>query len=365
MRSNQPDSDIRLRQDRSYRAFHTFTRAVRHHATHAVYVDTWQAYERASKDGPPPADKRAVAAVLDDLAPFQTFSWFIRNLSRLNHSHPDYGVDALAREQADRILPQLEAVAAEGIRSGRLRLNPAVRMPGYYEFCDFHQHPGGVWRDPMAGVIYENGRASLDRTGGDDMYRLIFSYLPPDRKYARVLDWGTGHGGGLLTWHEGHPESELHGVDLSAPCLKIAHARAREHGVDAIFSQQDIEHLDYPDNHFDAIFFLFMLHELGPGHMTDLFREVRRVLKPGGVFLGMELAYVKDDPFQHAIKDQMSWANNEVFETAVLEMDMAATFRAAGFTQIDIRPFDRMIRAWPQPQGAPAMMTWDLYQVVK
>jgi SAM-dependent methyltransferase len=336
MTPNRPPSPIKLEHERAGRAFHAFNRAVRGYTSNAIYADAYAAYERELKhrgatNGGRPKDKHATNEVLDDLLSFQLFSYFWRNLSRTGFSDPEYGTVGLARRQAPRILPYLEAKAVEGIRSGRLRLDPDLELPEYYKLCDFHQHPGGVWSDPMAGVVYEHGRVGMDQTGGDDIYRMIFSYLPKDRKYARVLDWGTGHGAGLLTWHESHPESELHGVDLSAPCLKLAHARASEYGVEAFFSQQDVAHLDYPDDHFDAVFFLFMLHELAPGHLPALFEEVRRVLKPGGVFLGMELAYVENDPFQHAIKDQMSWANNETFETACLEMDLGAKFRAAGF----------------------------------
>ena len=100
-------------------------------------------------------------------------------------------------------------------------------------------------------------------------------------RFAKVLDWGTGHGAALLTWQSLHPESECHGVDLSAPCLKLANQRAREQGVTLYLSQQDLEHLDYPEGSFDLIFFNFMLHELPPANTPALLREACRVLKPG------------------------------------------------------------------------------------
>ena len=69
------------------------------------------------------------------------------------------------------------------------------------------------------------------------------SQPPEQQRYARVLDWGIGHGQGLITWQQMHPDSECHGVDLSAPCLKLAHRRAVEHGYRFHLSQQDLEHL--------------------------------------------------------------------------------------------------------------------------
>ena len=149
---------------------------------------------------------------------------------------------------------------------------------------------------------------------------MIFSHLPDGAKTDRVLDWGTGHGAGVLTWLEGHPNSEVHGVDISAPCVKYAYAMAKDRGANAFWSQQDLEHLDYPDNHFDVAFFCFMLHEIPPGPTKALFKEVLRVLKPDGVFLGMEIGRTAN-PFQAALQDQNCWLNNEPFMIACADAE--------------------------------------------
>ena len=57
----------------------------------------------------------------------------------------------------------------------------------------------------------------------------------------------------LITWQQAHPESDCFGVDLSAPCLRIANQRAREHGMSLHLSQQELAHLDYATDSFDLI----------------------------------------------------------------------------------------------------------------
>ena len=149
----------------------------------------------------------------------------------------------------------------------------------------------------------------------------------------------------LLTYHEMHPEAELHGVDLSAPCLKIANQRARERGVTLFLSQQDLEHLDYADGTFDLVFFNFMLHELPPANTPALLREACRVLKPGGVFGGHEFHLRPGDHFQNAIQRTHAWTNNETYATPWYETPIADWAREAGFSKTTITIFDRLNRS--------------------
>ncbi len=338
MLSNQPHDEIAINEDRSFRAYHSFVRHLGLHSHGPLTEDTWRAYNRAiDAAGVTPATDKETYPFLDALPEYQLWSWFHRMDRQRKYNTPDYGVVAAVRAQEKELAPKLDAIAAEGIRNGRLKLNPDLKMPAYFTQVDFHQHPEGVWQHPLDGLSYDLARRTTNPAHSDpnDVYRMIFSHLPDGAKTDRVLDWGTGHGAGVLTWLESHPNSEVHGVDIAAPCVKFAYAMAKDRGGNAFWSQQDLEHLDYPDNHFDVAFFCFMLHEIPPGPTKALFKEVLRVLKPGGVFLGMEIGRTAN-PFQAALQDQNCWLNNEPFMIACADADYPALMKKAGFSTAEL-----------------------------
>jgi ubiquinone/menaquinone biosynthesis C-methylase UbiE len=264
--------------------------------------------------------------------------------------------------QRARLTAQLDAAAVEA--GAELRLDADLVLPEYFRMVDFHQHTGGVATDDLDGVVYELARRTTvpQHADPDAIYRLMFAQLPPERSWRRVLDWGTGHGAGLIAWQELHPESECHGVDLSAPCLKLAHKRARERGLVLNFSQQDLEHLDYADGTFDLVFFNFMLHELPPQHLPALLGEAHRVLAPGGLFAGAEFHLRPGDPLQNVIQMSHAWLNNETYAMPWYSVPIDAIARSAGFRHVSIAPFERLIRSIPLSDGRkhPANH-WNMY----
>src|SRR5207248_8471174 len=50
-----------------------------------------------------------------------------------------------------------------------LELNPDLKLPHYYTRIDIHQHPGGVWSDDVAGLVYEHGARSTTPLLGASM----------------------------------------------------------------------------------------------------------------------------------------------------------------------------------------------------
>jgi len=308
-----------------------------------------------------------VLDVIDALPSYQLYAWAMRHLQQFKYDHPDLGiVPALDHLKSD-LRPRLRELSDEGVKSGELVLDPDLAMPDYFTMTDFHQHPGGVAGDPLAGLAYEMARAVRFKPGADsnDLYRNIFSYLP-ERDYRTVLDWGTSFGAGVRTWLTLHPDTEAHGVDLSEPCLRLAYVRARERGLDAHWRQADVEHLPYGDGAFDLAFFAFMLHEFPSAHFPALFAEAARVLNDKGVFVGFELAYVENSPFQNALQDQEGWLNDEPFMPACFKSDFDTLFRNAGFSKVTIRRFDQMAdNVTHSTPDIPIRQTWNIYLAEK
>ncbi|MBM3504891.1 MAG: class I SAM-dependent methyltransferase [Alphaproteobacteria bacterium] len=369
--SNQPKDITDVVEDRSFRAFHTFMRTARAYQEAEVYDAAWQSYRRALErdgrdNGRSPKSAEDALTVLDDLAPYQLYSWMYRHLQRFKYNHPDWGLQPKAESEAARIVPELDRAAAESIKKGTLRLNPNIEYPDYYRLTDFHQHPGGVWTDDVDGLIYELGRRTTRPHEDDpnDFYRLTFTYLPK-RKYPRVLDWGTGQGGMALTWLEGHPDSEVHAVDISAPCLKLLNKRAIERGITIHLSQQAIEKLDYPDNHFDLILFTFMLHEIPPNPTRGILAEVHRVLKPGGIFCGNEFLPREDSPFNYAMMLTTAWTNNEPFAPAFYKYPYTKVAKEMGFSKADIVWFDKIMAPVSKDPAVAPRTKYPIYMFEK
>ncbi|MFO1426291.1 MAG: class I SAM-dependent methyltransferase [Steroidobacteraceae bacterium] len=352
-------------ESRDFRSYQDFLRAARNYVEGALVPQMRDAYEQRTA-AQPPTDWRAAEAVLDGQVEYQLYCWYYRNLQRFKYHRPALGIFDTVQSQRGALLAQLEATAA-ATPPERLRLNPALRYPDYFQWVPFHQHTGGVTHDALDGIAYEIGRrttvpAHVDPNG---IYRMLFETLP-QRRYARVLDWGIGHGAALITWQQLHPDSECHGVDLSAPCLKLANQRAAEHGYAFWLSQQDLEHLDYPDGHFDLLFFNFMLHEIPPAHYPALFAEARRVLRPGGLFAGHEFHLRPGDAFQNAVHISNGWTNNETYAAPWYGTRIEEVARQAGFSRTSIRPFERLMRSVERPGRKPVNLNcWNLYTFEK
>jgi SAM-dependent methyltransferase len=127
--------------------------------------------------------------------------------------------------------------------------------------------PIEYYRKPLVGRIF---RERINRG-----LRLL-----PDRRFPRALELGYGSGAVLLSLAPG--VDELHGLDLDADPA-IASSILASRGMSATLRQGSVYELPYETGSFDlAVSFSMFehLHEYAKG-----LNEVRRVLKPGGLFL--------------------------------------------------------------------------------
>lgn len=94
---------------------------------------------------------------------------------------------------------------------------------------------------------------------------------------ADVLDIGCGIGSYHPHLMEG--VGSISGVDVSSSCIAVA--RARNPGV--AYQTYDGRRLPYPDASFDAAYTVCVMHHVPPEHWENLAREMRRVVRPGGI----------------------------------------------------------------------------------
>ena len=112
--------------------------------------------------------------------------------------------------------------------------------------------------------------------------RRIVDEAPP-KPGDSVLDCGCGTGTlAVVAKRIVGPGGRVEGIDLSKDQLKIATKKAIAEGLDIEFQEGSIDELPFRDNEFDAVFSTLMLHHVPEEVKKGAFREMRRVLKPGG-----------------------------------------------------------------------------------
>lgn len=140
-----------------------------------------------------------------------------------------------------------------------------------------------------------NGTLSL---GIDDYWRR--DSLKELRKYKprHMLDMATGTGDfAILAQKILHPET-ITAVDISEGMMAVGRKKVATKGVDDIirFAYQDCAEMTFADNSFDAVTISFGVRNFE--NIDKSFQEVLRVLKPGGVFLFIELTTPHKTPMK-------------------------------------------------------------------
>lgn len=176
---------------------------------------------------------------------------------------------------------------------------------------------------------------------------------------ARVLDIGCGIGG-PARFFAAERGWRLEGIDLTAEYVEVAEALSRRVGMaEAVsFRQASATNLPFADASFDGA---YMLHVgMNIADKPAVFREVRRVLKPGGVFAIYDAMRTSDDAFAYPVPWSSEPATNHI-ATADAYRDALA---AAGFTVATVRDRrdfalqsmqQRVVQAG-QPIGLPVVM---------
>jgi SAM-dependent methyltransferase len=99
----------------------------------------------------------------------------------------------------------------------------------------------------------------------------------------RVLDVGCGNG--YVLFQYARNGAEVTGVDLTAAAVDLSRKRFALGGLRGTFVEIDGKHLLFPDDHFDIVCSMGVLHHISnPQPTVD---EIYRVLKPDGRLIVM------------------------------------------------------------------------------
>lgn len=116
----------------------------------------------------------------------------------------------------------------------------------------------------------------------------------------QLLDVATGTGDVVFDLLRRFPSATITGVDLSGGMLEIARKKLQEQSLRdrgrVSFEQADCLSLPYGDESFDAITVAYGVRNFQ--QLTAGYREMWRVLKPGGVLCVIELSSPEHQPFK-------------------------------------------------------------------
>lgn len=99
----------------------------------------------------------------------------------------------------------------------------------------------------------------------------------------RLLEVGVGAGTDHLQW--ARAGLDCHGVDLTQRAIDVTRARLALYGFTSDLQRIDAEILPFDDDTFDLVYSWGVIHHAE--HPERIIGEVRRVLKPNGLFIGM------------------------------------------------------------------------------
>ncbi len=246
----------------------------------------------------------------------------------------------------ERQLPELIERARPGSKAlGTLTLDPTLKIPAYHTAVDIHCMPGGYHSDLCsddiaAGAVYDRAVYiyAMGRMGplNDDIGASTAKWLKehhPEFQPKRILDMGCSVGHSTLAWAEYYPDAEIYALDVGAPILRYAHARAETLGVKVHFSQQNAEKTNFPDGFFDVVSGSILIHETSVKASRNIFAECRRLLAEGGVMLHGETPPYKDlAPYDAFMLDWDTRNNNEPFWHGSHSIDPHASCKQAGFS---------------------------------
>ncbi|MEI1377990.1 class I SAM-dependent methyltransferase [Nostoc sp. UHCC 0926] len=357
----QPTHDELARQN--------FVQSMTMHISRNIYPGNKVLYEKLAKPKfeqehqRPPQNRYEIREVMQD----EPYYRWTGALKRINQEMLWDAVNT----SVDRQLPELiERAKDQGSELGTLTLDPNFQIPTYEKAVDIHCMPGGYHSeftadDIAAGATYDRGSyvygvGWLGPLNDDIGLSIVQNYiLPeyPDFRPRKILDMGCSAGNSTLPYVDGFPDAEVHAIDVGAPMLRYAHARAESLGKRVHFSQQNAEHTNFPDESFDLVVSHILLHEIPPPAVRKVMQESYRLLAPGGMMLHVEAPlYRHMDVYAQFMFDWQTANNNEPFWSAVRDLDLVTLATEAGFA-VD-KTFEKFV-----PNGAwKAKVTNDLFK---
>ena len=305
----------------------------------------------AAQHGRKPASREEASGLLTGDPLFQMWASLV-------YSSQDLMWEA-AGETIDRIRPEVDRTVNQLVqgnaRLGSLTLDPKLVIPQPIADVEIHRQPGGFFHQDGvedvtaamlnlgAGGVYGAAKRQVaqarpgDPVAGRALVDLARK-LAPTLEPRRILELGCGIGSHTVALAQAWPEAEVHGLDLSAPLVRFAHAWAEDNEVGIHYHQMDASATNFPEGHFDLIVSVIFCHETSHDILRRSMAQAYRMLAPGGLLLNIDVPY---QPSRTSLVKQVTneWqvANNgEPFWMGFADTEMKRVLMEAGFAEDEV-----------------------------
>ena len=175
----------------------------------------------------------------------------------------------------------------------------------------------------------------------------------------QVLDAGSGLGGPSRYVADNY-ECQVTGVDLTRSFVTVSQLLAERAGMSESVSYQpgNLLALDFPDEHFDVVYTQHVVMNIHD--REQVYREIHRVLKPGGRFGFYDVLAADGKP---APLYPLMWAEHSDNSVLLTEAETRAALEQAGLVPETWNDVTEMTIEWlanqpspPLPQGPNLML---------
>jgi ubiquinone/menaquinone biosynthesis C-methylase UbiE len=237
------------------------------------------------------------------------------------------------------------------VRQVQSEVGPGKR-PGYY-LQNFHFQSGG-WMTKESAQRYDTQVEVLFNGSANAIRRQA---LPPlaelfagrDQRRLHLLDVGCGTGRFLDAAKQAWPRLPIVGIDLSeAYVAEARHHLRRWCWLDLAVANG--EAIPLRDESQDAVTNIFTMHELPPKVRRVIFRELARVLKPGGRLVVIDSLQFGDEPDYDGMLARFPDNFHEPYYLSYLEEDFGAIAKGCGLTHVrDVNAFVAKVMVFDKP----------------
>lgn len=346
--TSQLQHDVLVKMTADEQARQDFVRSLKLYLAQNISPGNRTVYEEKVKPQLQAAGKPETIPEINKLMGKQDYYQFWSSLQRCSQEMMWNAVQLSVERDLDNLV-NVAKKKAETAKLGTLTLNPDLEIPAYHTAIDIHCMPGGYHsefceNDVAQGAIYDRAvyLYAMGRMGplNDDIGASTAKWLKenrPDFNPRRILDLGCTVGHSTLAWAEYYPDAEIYAIDVGAPVLRYAHARAEALGVKVHFVQMNAEKLDFPDDYFDVVTGSILIHETSQKATKNIIRESHRVLAKGGVMMQGETPPYKDlDAYDAFMLDWDTRNNNEPFWHGSHRIDPEEFCSKAGFAKENV-----------------------------